>query len=388
MKIYCPHCNQIYDIDTNLWGRYVECEVCNKKFVAGQSAFKNRPASQICLPTPPQKRNRISPKTIIAIFGGFSMLLVVSFTWFMTKIKSDGIDEAKVCQKIVSISELDDSKIDNCEIDEKSTINVPAPNLHEEKPCPKEEREPEFGGSKIDNSETDEKPAVNVPAPNLQEEKPCPKEEREPEFGGSKIDNCETDEKPAVNVPVPKLYKEKPCPKEESESDFGDSKFYNYKSNKKLTVDLSKRATYRGALGFRWGDRPKVSGCKFPCNIEHPSEGTMFSKVKLGYNPRGELFCVECSRTYDISIPNFRQAPRRMQKNLRINFIEQTCLPIFNTIKEVAEIILDKNFECFYGEKQFTGMTTDEGNIMGIIRLDIKDNGPFAMMSIMNLNQK
>ena len=76
------------------------------------------------------------------------------------------------------------------------------------------------------------------------------------------------------------------------------------------------------------------------------------------------------------------------KKKLRINFIEQTCLPIFNTIKEVAEIILDKNFECFYGEKQFTGMATDEGNIMGIIRMDIKDNGPLAMMSIINLNQK
>lgn len=311
MKIYCPHCNQIYDIDTNLWGRYVECEVCNKKFVAGQSAFKNRPASQICLPTPPQKRNRISPKTIIAISGGISILLVIGFTWFMTKFKSDGTDEAKVCQKIVSISEL----------------------------------------------------------------------------GDSKIDNCETDEKPAVNVPAPKLHEEKPCPKIESVSEFGDSKFYNYKSDKILTVVLSELAAYDGVLGFRWGDRPKESGYRFPCNIEHPSEGSMFSKVELGYNPRGELFSIKCSLTYDIPIPDFSQVPRRMQKKLRINFIERTCLPIFNTIKEVAEIILDKNFKCFYGEKQFSGMTTDEGNIMGIITLDIKDNGPYASMLIMNLKK-
>lgn len=275
MKIYCPHCNQIYDIDSNLWGRYVECEVCNKKFVAGQSAFKNQSTKQIPLPTPSGiKTTRIPPKSIIAISGGISILLVIGFTLFMTKFKSDGTDEAKYYQKIESVSE------------------------------------------------------------------------------------------------------------------FGDSKFYNYKSNKKLTVDLSKRATYTGVLGFRWGDRPKESGYRFPCNIEHPSEGTMFSKVQLGYNPRGELFSIRCSHTYDIPIPDFSQAPRRMQKNLRINFIEQTCLPIFNTIKEVAEIILDKNFKCFYGEKQFTGMATDEENIMGIIRIDIKDDGPFAMMSIMNLNQK
>lgn len=275
MKIYCPHCNQIYDIDSNLWGRYVECEVCNKKFVAGQSAFKNQSTKQIPLPTPSKiKITRIPPKSIIAISGGISILLVIGFTWFMTKFKSDGTDEAKYYQKIESVSE------------------------------------------------------------------------------------------------------------------FGDSKFYNYKSNKKLTVDLSERAAYDGALGFRWGDRPKESGYRFPCNIEHPSEGSMFSKVELGYNPKGELFSIKCSRTYDIAIPDFSQAPRRMQKELRTNFIEQTCLPIFNTIKEVAEIILDKNFECFYGEKKFTGMTTDEGNIMGIITLDIKDNGQYASMLIMNLTQK
>ena len=275
MKIYCPHCNQIYDIDTDLWGRYVECEVCNKKFVAGQSAFKNPSTKQIPLPTPSKiKITRIPPRSIIAISGGISILLVIGFTWFMTKFKSDETDEAKYYQKIESVSE------------------------------------------------------------------------------------------------------------------FGDSKFYNYKSNRKLTVDLSERAAYDGALGFRWGDRPKETGYRFPCNIEHPSEGTMFSKEQLGYNPRGELFSIRCSHTYDIPIPDFSQSPRRMQKKLRIDFIEQTCLPIFNKIKEVAEIILDKNFECFYGEKQFTGMATDEGNIMGIIRMDIKDNGPLAMMSIINLNQK
>ena len=111
MKIYCPHCNQIYDIDSNLWGRYVECEVCNKKFVAGQSAFKNQSTKQIPLPTPSKiKINRIPPKSIIAISGGISILLVIGFTWFMTKIKSDGTDEAKYYQKIESVSEFGDSK--------------------------------------------------------------------------------------------------------------------------------------------------------------------------------------------------------------------------------------------------------------------------------------
>ena len=40
MNIKCPHCESEYEIDESIYGRFVRCEVCGTKFVAGTSVAK------------------------------------------------------------------------------------------------------------------------------------------------------------------------------------------------------------------------------------------------------------------------------------------------------------------------------------------------------------
>lgn len=40
MNIKCPHCESEYEIDESICGRFVRCEVCGAKFVAGTSVAK------------------------------------------------------------------------------------------------------------------------------------------------------------------------------------------------------------------------------------------------------------------------------------------------------------------------------------------------------------
>ena len=76
-RIYCPSCNQYYDVESNIIGQKVCCAVCNHKFIAQMNEpitlqmkdeLKIRQRSQLTI----MQRNRIlnKAKTIMNLMSG------------------------------------------------------------------------------------------------------------------------------------------------------------------------------------------------------------------------------------------------------------------------------------------------------------------------------
>lgn len=180
------------------------------------------------------------------------------------------------------------------------------------------------------------------------------------------------------------------------EANQAESQGTHYSSSEELKIDFGDCVSREGVLGFKWGEKPRNSKYKVPCEVEYPSPHALFSKMQLIYGSKGGLRGVSFSAKYDVRWPDVSDLPGDIQREALDDYFTSTILPIFQPMKEEAERILCQEIPCAcvdaslmkHGLDKILGITRDASNgCMCILRMDLKGKNPEEVFAILTWGQ-
>lgn len=150
------------------------------------------------------------------------------------------------------------------------------------------------------------------------------------------------------------------CVSEKSPYYGGSVSLRTYHSTEKTKFDFRIRATREGAFGFFWGEHPMSKEYDTPCEVEYNITNGLFSRLRLTYDEKGELFMISLC-AYERSFPSIpRGLPVDAQRKIRMAYMD-VALSTFQVMQQVAEQITDQEFVCCRFEDKLLGVSECHG---------------------------
>lgn len=165
-----------------------------------------------------------------------------------------------------------------------------------------------------------------------------------------------------------------------SDKNAEETSWTKYRSSEELAgINFSIRPSREGVFGLKWGERPRSSRFKTPCQVEYRLTHTClyYQALRLSYSDNG-LIAVTLYAPISFSMPDYEKegVSKENIRMLERNFVESGVVPVFGLHVEAAEEVLGQSIVWTDHGDRLMGISKGEGDgYFGTVRLDYKKDG-------------